>query len=129
MILAIDPGREKCGLAVMDQSAQLLEKKIAGRFELSGEVPRLMQKYRIETIVIGSGTASKGVHKDLLKMELNAHLVFIPEKNSTLQARKRYWKEHEPQGLLRFIPRALLNPPHPVDDYAALILGERYLKG
>jgi len=129
MILAIDPGREKCGLAVLDNSAQVLEKKVFSRIELSFEIMTYVAKYRLDTIVVGSGTGAKSVQKDLSRMELRCNIIFTPERFSTLEARRRYWRENPPRGLLRFIPTTLLSPPGPVDDYAAVVLGERYLKG
>jgi RNase H-fold protein (predicted Holliday junction resolvase) len=129
MILAIDPGRGKCGLAVLDNSIQALEKKVVSRSELIPEVLNLVAKYRVETIVIGGGTASKSVQKELSRIDMRVNIIFVPERFSTLQARRLYWKENPPRGLLRFIPTSLRTPPHPIDDYAAQILGMRYLKG
>ena len=129
MIIAIDPGREKCGLVVLNSSIQALEKKVISRVDLIPEVLNLIAKYRVETIVIGGGTASKSVQKELSRMEVRVNIIFVPERFSTLQARRLYWKENPPRGLKRFIPTSLLNPPHPIDDYAAQILGMRYLKG
>ena len=127
MILAIDPGREKCGLAVLDTDAK--EKKIIKTEEIEQAVTELFSKYKVDTIVIGSGTASKPVEKLVAGLDLRTDIVFFQEKYSTAEARKRYWKENPPKGLLKLIPTSLLFPPRPVDDYAAVILGERYLKG
>lgn len=129
MILAIDPGREKCGLAVLDNSANVLEKKVFLRSELNYEVVSFLSKYQIQTIVIGSGTSSKSLEKELSRIDLRCSLVFAPEKFSTLEARRKYWHDNPPRGLLRLVPASLLSPPVPIDDYAAVILGERYLNG
>ena len=129
MILAIDPGRDKCGLAVLDNSAVALEKKIVKRSEIENEVFAFVAKYLIDTIVIGGGTEAKAVQKAILKLDLKLNIVFTKEEFSTLEARKKYWIENPPKGLLRLLPKSLLSPPVPIDDYAAAILGERYLKG
>lgn len=129
MIIVIDPGKDKCGLAILDGSARTLEKKIVPRRELAYEVPGFLAKYAIQTIVVGGSTTSRSVQKELMRMDIMASIVFIEESFSTQEARKRYFKENPPKGLLRFVPKGLLSPPHPVDDYAAVILGERYLKG
>ncbi|MFA4967768.1 MAG: Holliday junction resolvase RuvX [Candidatus Margulisiibacteriota bacterium] len=129
MILAIDPGRDKCGLAVLDDSAVALEKKVIKRAETEAEVLAFIAKYRIETIVIGGGTEARGIEKLLLKLDLRLNIIFTKEDFSTLEARKKYWQENPPKGLLKLVPRSLLSPPVPIDDYAAVILGERYLKG
>ena len=36
--------------------------------------------------------------------------------------------EHRPKGIARLIPKGMRTPPEPIDDYAAVILAERYLK-
>lgn len=127
MILAIDPGKNKCGTAVLDESGNVLERKGLERHELSNLVLFFISKYRIATIVIGQSASGKEVERELLKLDLRTNLIFIPEKDSTRQARQRYWKENPPPGWLRFIPTSLRVPPVPVDDYAAVILAERYL--
>ncbi len=127
MILAIDPGKNKCGLAVMDEKRQVFERRVLERVQLSREVLQLIAKYRVRTVVIGRSASGRDVEIELLRLNLKANLVFTPEKDSTRQARVRYWKENPPKGLLRFFPTSLRVPPVPVDDYAAIILGERYL--
>lgn len=129
MILAVDPGREKCGLAVLDDSAKVLEKRICAAAQIADEVAGLILKYRIPTLVMGDSTGSSSIKKSISRLELSANLIFVPEKNSTFEARKRYFRENPPTGLRRFIPSSLLTPPVPIDDHAAVILGERYLKG
>ncbi len=129
MILALDPGSKKCGLAALDASGNVLEKKIISREEVKGELPLLLSKYQINTLVVGKSPFGKEIEKEIYRMGIQAHILFVSEKYSTLEARKRYWKENRPAGLWRFIPTSLLTPPVPVDDYAAVILGERYLKG
>lgn len=129
MIMAVDPGREKCGLAVLDDSAKVLEKRICTASQIADEVSGLVLKYRITTLVLGDSTGSNSVKKSISRLELSANLVFVPEKNSSFEARKRYFKENPPQGLWRFVPSSLLTPKVPIDDFAAVILGERYLKG
>jgi len=129
MIISIDPGSEKCGIAVLNTGGEILEKNILPRELFSTLLPFYLSKYGISTVVIGQGSFGRKLEKELLKLKLRANFVFISEKFSTLEARRRYWKENKPKGLLRFIPTSLLFPPAPIDDYAAVILGERYLKG
>lgn len=129
MILAIDPGRIKCGLAVMDLSAHVLEKCVAARNRLDFSVTQLAAKYAVNKVVVGHGTHSSEVERAVARLNLAAEIIFIPETDSTLEARTRYFKENPPPWYLRIIPVTLLPPPRPIDDYAAVILGERYLKG
>lgn len=129
MILAVDPGKEKCGIAVLDKSGNVLERKILPKESLTSSLPLYAAKHRISTFVIGQSSFGKEVEKDLLKSEIRANIIFVSEKYSTLEARRRYWKENRPKGFLKLVPTSMRIPPVPVDDYAAVILGERYLKG
>lgn len=124
MIVAIDPGKNKCGLAVLDENGKVLEKKVAGRGEFSEEVKRLISSYNPSAVVIGRGAYGSQVARELA----GANLIFVSEKDSSWQARKRYWKENPPSGWLKLVPTSLRLPPVPVDDLAAVILGECYLK-
>jgi RNase H-fold protein (predicted Holliday junction resolvase) len=127
MILAIDPGKEKCGLALLNEKARVLERKIVERRELPNEVLPLMAKYRVTTIVIGKSAFGREVEKDLVGLSLNVDLVFVSEKDTSWQARQRYWKENPPSGLMKLIPTSLRVPPVPIDGYAAVLIGERFL--
>ena len=128
MILAIDPGKDKCGLAVLDEDAKVIEKAVFGSREITPQVLRFVSKYNPAAVVIGAGSFGKEAEKALLQAGLKANLVFISEKNSSWLARRRYWEENPPSGWWKFIPTSLRVPPVPVDDYAAVILAERYLK-
>ena len=127
MILAIDPGKNKCGLAVLEQNRQPIEKKVVARSQCPEETYRLIAKYKITRVVIGDSAAGKELEKELSAILMKGEITFIPEKDSSRQARDRYWKENPPLGLWKLIPTSLRVPPSPIDDYAALILGERYL--
>jgi RNase H-fold protein (predicted Holliday junction resolvase) len=129
MILAIDPGREKCGIAVLDKKGKVLERGISPREEVKSSIYHLLAKHKILSLVIGRSAFGRELERELSRMDIKSNIVFVSEKFSTLEARKRYWKHHRPKGLLRLVPTSLLSPPVPVDDYAAVILGERYLKG
>lgn len=96
MILAIDPGKDKCGMAVLDESGNVLERKVLERRELLNLVLFFISKYPLSIIVIGRSVFGKEAERELIKLDLRTGLIFIPEKDSTLQARQRYWKETPP---------------------------------
>ena len=129
IIIAIDPGREKCGLAVVDQQSGVLSQQIIETKALPTVVEQLRATYHITKVVLGDGTSSQ-VAKERLEKSRQADQPFmielIDERHSTDQARKRYWREHPPTGLKRLIPVTMQVPPRPVDDYVAVILAERY---
>ena len=66
-IIALDPGyRTGCKVAVLDETGKLLDHGVVyptkPRHDVAGtkrELARLVQKYNINTIVIGNGTASR----------------------------------------------------------------------
>jgi RNase H-fold protein (predicted Holliday junction resolvase) len=127
MIIAIDPGKDKCGLAVLNEDGWVLEKKVVESFRLAERVRELFLKYRPTAIVVGRGHFGKKLARQLDDLPANVNLVFVSEKDTTWLARKRYWQENPPAGWWRLIPTSLRTPPVPVDDHAAVIIGERYL--
>jgi RNase H-fold protein (predicted Holliday junction resolvase) len=129
MILSIDPGKDKCGLAILDMDGNVLERNILERGDLSTHVPLYVARYGVSTMVIGRSSFGKEVEKELSRLELRTNIIFVSEKYSTLEARKRYWKENRPKGFWRLVPTSLRVPPVPIDDYAAVVIGERFLAG
>jgi len=129
MILAIDPGKIKCGLALLNEDAQVLEKKIVPRQDIIAILTDYYSKNSVAALVIGKSFFGKELEQEIIKVGLNFNLVIIPEKDSTLEARKLYWQENPAKGLWTLIPTTLRFPPAPIDDYAAVILAKRYLKG
>ncbi len=126
-ILAIDPGREKTGIAILKNS-DVLEHKIINSEELVQIIKSLLEKYIIKTIVMGNGTSSKKKY-DLLKREfIDRDIVLINEYRTTDEARKLYFHENPPKGWKKLIPLGMQVPPVPVDDYAAIVIGRKYLK-
>jgi RNase H-fold protein (predicted Holliday junction resolvase) len=126
-ILAIDPGREKTGIAILKNS-NVLEHKIINSEELVQIIKSLLEKYIIKTIVMGNGTSSKKKY-DLLKREfIDRDIVLINEYRTTDEARKLYFQENPPKGWKKLIPLGMQVPPVPVDDYAAIVIGRKYLK-
>ena len=126
-ILAIDPGREKTSIAILKNS-DVLEHKIINSEELVQIIKSLLEKYIIKTIVMGNGTSSKKKY-DLLKQEfIDRDIVLINEYRTTDEARKLYFQENPPKGWKKLIPLGMQVPPVPVDDYAAIVIGRKYLK-
>jgi RNase H-fold protein (predicted Holliday junction resolvase) len=123
MIIAIDPGSEKCGFALLDDSGKALEKSIVPPHEIS----RLISKHPASAIIIGDSAAGKKLKNSLSLVATQVNIFLISEKHSTLEARKLYWEEHKPAGIWKIIPLSFRFPPVPIDDYAAVILGKRYL--
>lgn len=127
LILSIDPGKEKCGIALVSSDSGAVFMKVIKTLELVEEVENLQEKYSPEVFVIGSGTGSANLIK-ILKDNFSIIPEIINESHSTESARARFFKENPPKGLRRLIPIGLQLPPVPYDDYAALIIAEKYFE-
>lgn len=129
VILGFDPGRDKCGLAVMGLDRQLHYHQVIPATKAIATIQALRQKFPISLLVMGDQTT--GVRwKQQLNRELAEPLsiIMVDERYSTLEARDRYWQMYPPRGLFRLLPRGLRQPPRPVDDIVAILLIERYLE-
>ena len=128
-IIAIDPGREKCGIAVVHNKQGSLCQQVIPTISLADTIHKLSAQYNATTIILGDGTAHQQAKSELENIRvqdqpLTIHL--IDERHSTDQARHRYWQVNPPKGLRRLIPTGMQVPPVPVDDHVAVILAERY---
>ena len=127
-ILAIDPGREKTGIAILNNDSDVLEHKIINSEDLISQIKNLFNNYVINLIVMGNGTSSRKKY-NLLKQEfIDVKIVLIDEYRTTDEARKLYFQENPLKGWKKLIPLGMQVPPVPVDDYAAIVIGRKYLK-
>jgi RNase H-fold protein (predicted Holliday junction resolvase) len=128
VVVAVDPGRDKCGLAVVRQDLAVLEQSIVSRSELGAAVRALVQRHRAVGIVMGNRTGSSDCRSELARGE-SVPIVLVEEHGTTERARARYFEMNPPRGLAVLVPRGLRVPPRPVDDYAAVLLAEAYWEG
>jgi RNase H-fold protein (predicted Holliday junction resolvase) len=125
-IIAVDPGREKCGLAVLHDSAVLF-RALVPTLEIGPTCAYLLGRHPGAEIVIGNLTCARQVRAAIQAACPSVKVHEADEANTTLEARARYWLENAPRGLWRLVPEGMRVPPRPVDDYAAVLLGERWL--
>lgn len=130
MILGFDPGRDKCGVAVMGREEEILYHQVVVSENAIATLQSLCQKFAIDTIVMGNQTTAK-TWKQKIEGGLSPSIpiVLVNERYSTLEARDRYWQMYPPQGIQRLIPQGMRQPPRPIDDIVAILLIERYSKG
>ncbi len=128
-ILGFDPGRDKCGIAVINPSPyQIIYHQVIASSQAIATMKQLCQQFAVELIVMGDGTTSKNWSEQIKAQLSNTiKVVAIDEKNSTLEARDRYWQMYKPKGWNSLLPTGLRVPPRPVDDIVAIVLIERYL--
>ncbi len=130
-IVAVDPGREKCGLAVLHRQQGILEKSVVASADLIVRLTDYCSRYPVTAIVLGNGTSSADKAARIRAMLGSRTGTAIPlqlmdEYKTTEAARVRYWQENPPCGWRRLLPVTMQVPPVPVDDYVAVLLGEKY---
>lgn len=127
IILGLDPGRDKCGVAVIDGKQKVLYHQVIDSKQAIAIIQQLVRQYAVNLIVMGNGTTSKAWQQQIESDLSNVSIVTVNEANSTLEARDRYWIMYPPKRIERLIPQGLRTPPRPVDDIVAILLIERYL--
>lgn len=132
VVIAVDPGREKCGIAAVDQQRGVLRREVIATACLAEKVQEWAKAYHTTIVALGSRTSSKEAQLLLQGLMTDAgplSVVTVEEHRSTEEARLRFWREYPPRGLWRLVPTGMRTPPVPVDDLVAVILAERYFKG
>lgn len=143
MYLGIDPGRDKVGWALTDAEGELLLSGIFraedaalffSAFEfgaLEQIAPFILEKtsgeiadFASAELLMGDGTGKEY----LLSLAQSASLgvKLVSERETTLLARRLYWKLHPPRGLWRLVSASLRVPPRDIDDLAAWAIVLRY---
>ena len=122
----MDPGRSKCGVAVVSGSG-VAARAIVEPHDLAQVVSEFASTYNAAAVVVGNRTGCTDALVALREATGETPVVCVEEHMSTLLARRRYWRENPPGCLLRLLPTGMRLPPEPIDDWAAVILGERYL--
>ena len=124
-VLAIDPGREKCGVAVLASDGRVLVQRVVTTAELDAAVGALIRAYE-PNVIMGNGTTSSDAKKRV--EALGVSVTLVDEYRTTDAAKCAYWEAHPPRGWRRLMPRGMLVLPVPVDDFVAVILAQRFLE-
>ena len=124
-LVAVDPGRNKCGLVLADTATSaVLEGKVVAAAAVLDLIMHWQNQVPLEGILIGNGTSSEYWQNLLLHI---APLHVVEERGSTLRARHRYWELWPPSNWRRWLPRGMILPPHHLDAIAAMVLLEDHL--
>ena len=127
IIAALDPGRDKCGFAVLNEEGKILCQRVIGTENLMTEVNAAKADYGFSRLLIGNGTTSREAQGKLAQIAA-LEVIVRDEYRTTELAKKAYWKANPPKGWRRLIPVTMQVPPVPVDDFVAVILARRYLQ-
>ena len=128
VILGFDPGRYKCGLAIVGLDRSLCYHEVVSADDVIDQIKSLRQTYPISLIVMGDQTGAKIWKQALLEqLQEGPNIILVDERYSSLEARDRYWEMFPPKGLNRILPQRMRSIPRPIDDIVAILLIERYL--
>ena len=127
MFMGIDPGRDKCGVAVLTAAGEIKFQRVVATEELDSTIKMLTAEFQIESVILGNGTTHKAAAQKVTTAGLKFQLV--DEKHTTEEARREYWKKNPPRGWRRLLPTSMQVPPEPVDAIVAEILVKRFLQG
>jgi RNase H-fold protein (predicted Holliday junction resolvase) len=127
-LIAIDPGRRKCGIVILNQELDLIKRDIIPTDDIERILQQILQEFPPSVILMGSGTYSRTLKRRIKPLVGEAPFKLVEEKHSTELARKKYFADHPPRGWRKLVPQGLQVPGEPYDDYAALVLVENYLK-
>ncbi len=127
IVLGLDPGTDKCGVAVVSRQRGTLYQDVVPLAQLPEIVSRLAEEFAIDKVAIGDRTGAGQTYDQLVQAGIATPVTTVDEELTSRLARQRYWEDNPPRGLARLIPLGLRVPPRPVDDYAAVIIAERLL--
>ena len=126
-IAALDPGRDKCGFAVLTDNGEVLCQRVIATQNLMTEIKTAKATYGFSRLLIGNGTTSKNAQGKLTGIA-DLQVIVRDEYRTTELAKKEYWKANPPKGWRLLLPVTMQVPPVPVDDFVAVILGRRFLE-
>ncbi|MCG9893879.1 MAG: hypothetical protein MH204_00205 [Fimbriimonadaceae bacterium] len=130
-VLALDPGSRKVGVVLARRAEgarlEILWRRIVPPEGVVELVEESRAKDEFDVLVVGAGTHSSELVPRLREAAEGRAVLSVDERNTTVEARARYWRHHGKKGWRRLLPSTMLVPPEPVDDFAALVLAERFL--
>ena len=125
MILGVDPGTGKCGLALLTDRGEVTYRAVVALADLPEAMRQLAAENPALRVALGSRTGSKHIRALLETAMPGVEIEIVSEHRTTEEARKLYWRYHPRRGWRRLVPEGMLVPPEPVDGYAAEILARR----
>lgn len=126
-VIAIDPGKSKCGLVLADISQKkVYEAIIIKSAFIENYVRNLITAEDVSQIIIGNGTTSSEIRAKLYFFK--KEIITFEEKNTTYRAKVRYFELFPISGLKFLMPREVFILNKNLDAISALIILEDYCK-
>ncbi len=139
VVIGFDPGRDKCGIAVVQvQNAygtlprtelRVLHREVSPSSAALSKLQTLWQEFQAEHVILGNQTTAQVWKHQLESIIPPQQIILVDERHSSQEARQRYWDFYPPQGWERLLPKGMRVPAKAYDDLVALILVERYCRG
>lgn len=127
-LVAVDPGREKAGLAVVCYNGSCLHRQIVPVADVVNLLPGIAERFGVSLVVVGDRTGASLASAISARCQ-GLEVALVDEHRSTEEGRTLYLDTVPTRGLARLLPRGLRVPKGPVDDFAAWVLGRRYVRG
>ena len=131
LLCAIDPGRDKTGVALVHMDGTLEKKSIVRTADYEKELAQLLAGKDLLAVAMGNGTRHEVMQERtealLVKLGRAIPVTLVDEKYTTEMGEQWYWKDHPAKGLARLIPKGMRSGPVPVDDDVAWLIGCIYL--
>lgn len=130
VVMAIDPGTSKCGIAVVKKegsSEEIIFRTVAELSDVGQILQEADQAYSPDLVVVGNGTNTKTIQHKIREVLPGRAILILDERDTSIRARERYWVHHPRRGWRRLLPSTLQVPPVAIDDFVAVILAERAL--
>ena len=126
-VIAIDPGKSKCGLVLANISQKkVYEAIIIKSAFIENHVRNLITAEDVSQIIIGNGTTSREIREKLYFFK--KEIITFEEKNTTYRAKVRYFELFPISGLKFLMPREVFILNKNLDAISALIILEDYCK-
>ena len=124
-LIAIDPGKCKCGIVLVDLNQKKIEQAIVLDTEFLPKYVKNLDSFEnISKFIIGNGTTSK---QNIDKLEfIKKDLILVEERNTTFRAKERYFELFPIRGLKFLLPREIFIINKNLDALSALIILEDY---
>ncbi len=128
LVIAIDPGTDKCGVAVVDREQGCLHRSVENAANIVDVLRALAERHPGARLVIGDRTGSQVFVQRLREAGITEKLgepTFVDEHRSSEEARRLYLLQNR-KGWRKWVPLGLQTPDVPIDDYVAEVLARRY---
>ena len=124
-ILVIDPGSMKTGIAVLDMQGNVLKRKVCPNEEVLSFISKIKDTYPFVAYLIGDKGAGKKIG-EAIKGQFLFEWLEVDEHKSSEEGKLLYWQENQ-KGWKKLLPKTFLIPTKPWDDWAAVVIGRRWL--